>query len=736
MSHLTCNTDECQSQAECPDTLFKLLRHRATAQSDVVGYTYLVDGETEEQPLTYGELGLRAQAIASRIQALCSPGDHVLLLYGPGLDYIVALFACQYAGVIPVPAYPPDPLRSERTLPRLRAIVTNCGATLALGTKESLGWLGSMLPSELGLRQTLVTDGWREWVGFPWTPPQTHPDQVALLQYTSGSTAEPRGVMVTHRNFWHQFANMQVGDRDDSVGVSWLPLYHDLGLIGSILTPIYFQRHTILMSPLAFVQRPLRWLLAISRYRGTTTGGPNFAFDLCVSKFSAAEAEGLDLSSLQIVLTGAEPVRAETLDRFTRTFAPYGFRPEAWRPCYGLAEATLGVTGVRHGSDIVVHDFSIRSLELGRAVIPNTPGDPTRRLVGCGVPLRETEVVIVDPSRCFEVPPGEVGEVWVRGPNVGKGYWNRPAETQALFRAQVVDPAGETPPRGPFLRTGDLGFFHDGQLYLSGRLKEVMVFWGRNVYPQDVERTTWTAHPLLKENGCAAFAVEEKGQEQLIVVQEVARPKKLDLDAVAEAVRQAIHAEHQVPLYTLVFIKAGTLPKTSSGKIQRNVARDYFQNQELEVIRQWQFPTALTPEAPPASAQKDLPRPEQIRGWLIARIARHRSLAEDQIDTQAPLTQYVLDSVSAVAIAMDLQQWLGRTLSPTVLYDSPSIEVLAERLSREPEPALVGLPSSASVDQMSANEIDQTLAQLLADMPITELLPPPSGGGGEKANGQ
>jgi acyl-CoA synthetase (AMP-forming)/AMP-acid ligase II len=303
----------------------------------MVGYTYLIDGETEGQVLTYGGLDCQARAIAARIQAVCNPGEHVVLLYASGLEYVAALFACQYAGVIPVPAYPPDPMRANRTLPRLQAIVSDSGATLALGSGESFGWLGSALASQLGVRLTLSTDDWQEWVGLPWTAPETHPDQVALLQYTSGSTAVPRGVMVTHRNLWSQFQTLQVVDCEEQVGVSWLPLYHDLGLIGGVLTPIAFRRPVVLMSPLAFVQHPLRWLLAISRYRATTTGAPNFAFDLCVSKFNPADARGLDLSSLRLILTGAEYVRADTLDRFTATFAPFGLSPEAWRPCYGLA---------------------------------------------------------------------------------------------------------------------------------------------------------------------------------------------------------------------------------------------------------------------------------------------------------------------------------------------------------------------------------------------------------------
>ncbi len=274
MSQPTRNSLELCSSVEPPDTLFRLARHRAGEHPDVRGYTFLADGETEEQILTYGDLDARARAIAARIQSVCRPGEHVLLLYGPGLDYIVALFACQYAGVVPVPAYPPDPLRAARTLSRLQAIVTDCGASLALGSDEHLGWLGGALAGDLGLRLALSTERWPEWTGLPWTAPETHPDQVALLQYTSGSTATPRGVMVTHRNLWFQFQGMQVADSDDSAGVSWLPLYHDLGLIGGALTPIYFRRPVTLMSPLAFVQRPLRWLHAISRYPRSHHGRP------------------------------------------------------------------------------------------------------------------------------------------------------------------------------------------------------------------------------------------------------------------------------------------------------------------------------------------------------------------------------------------------------------------------------------------------------------------------------
>jgi acyl-CoA synthetase (AMP-forming)/AMP-acid ligase II/acyl carrier protein len=693
--------------APAPDTLFQLARQRGQTQPGVHGYTFLVDGETEEQVLTYGELDRRAQAIAARIQSVCRPGEHVLLLYGPGLDYIVALFACQYAGVIPVPAYPPDPLRAARTLSRLQAIVSDCGAILALGTAEHLGWANA-LTGELGLRLTLATERWPEWVGLPWTPPQSHADQVALLQYTSGSTATPRGVMVTHRNLWFQFQCMQVADSDDSAGVSWLPLYHDLGLIGGALTPIYFGRPVTLMPPLAFVQRPLRWLRAISRYRAPITGGPNFAFDLCVSKFDPAEADGLDLSCLRVILTGAEPVRADTLDRFTATFAPYGLPADVWRPGFGLAEATLGVTGVTDGAQLARVDVSLRELEHHRAVPAMEAGEPSRRLVGCGRALEGSEVHIVDPSGRVVLPERHVGEVWVRGPNVALGYWSKSEETEAQFRARLADD------RGPFLRTGDLGFFHDGQLYLTGRAKEVMVFWGRNVYPQDVEMTTSSCHPSLKQNGGAAFAVEADGQEQLVVVQEIVRPAKVDLDAVAETIRQAVQTEHRVALHALVLIKSGTLPKTSSGKVQRNLVRERFLTGELSVVREWRFAGASgVMEAPPGRTCSR----EEIRTWLVARIARHCQVPPGEIDPEMPINGYVMDSVSAVSIATELQEWLGRTISPTVLYDSPSLSVLAQRLADPKSSAPVEASLSAPVESLSPAELDDVLVRLLEDPP-------------------
>ncbi len=397
-------------------------------------------------------------------------------------------------------------------------------------------------------------------------------------------------------------------------------------------------------------------------------------------------------------------MRSDTLDRFTATFAPYGLSSRVWCPCFGLAEATLGVTAATDAAQVRRLDFALRELERNRAVPVTGTGEPCRRLVGCGRPLEGSEVLVVDPLRRTALPDGQVGEIWVHGPNVARGYWNKPEETEALFHARLADD-GE---RGPYLRTGDLGFFHDGQLYLTGRMKETMVFWGRNVYPQDVERTVGSCHPSLKQNGGAAFAVEVDGREQLAVVQEVVRPGKVDLNAVADAVRQAVQAEHLVPLHVLVLIKPGTLPKTSSGKTQRNLVRERFLAGELAVVRRWH--SAVEGEAAPAAIEGRAFSREEIRSWLVARVARHCQVAESEIDPGLAINSYVLDSVSAVTIATELQDWLGRTISPTVLYDSPSLSVLAGRLADPPTQVPV-----VAVEKLTPGELDDVLMRLLGD---------------------
>ena len=675
----------------------ELGRLRAEIDGDEIAYTFLVDGENEEAHLRFGEIDLQARALGAKLQTLGEKGDRVLLLFPPGLEYISAFFGVIYAGMIPVPAYPPDLLRSDRTLPRLQALATDCRPAVILGVRSSLGLVGGLLEwsrtAELAHGKpatTLDMEDWPSWVDLPWAEPDLAPESVAFLQYTSGSTASPRGVMVTHANLLYQTALLYSTWENQypsagnmrTVGVSWLPFYHDMGLIGGVLASFYSGQRVVLMSPLAFIQRPIRWLWAVSKYRPVATAAPNFAYDLCVSKFRAEDVEDMDLSSLQIALNGAEPVRAETLDRFDETFGPYGFSPLAWLPSYGLAESTLGVSTYEERVPCPRFDFAIEGLEHNQVRVVQSGTASSRNLVSSGKPITGTEVRIVDPATCREVAPDGIGEVWIRGKGVTLGYWNRPEETAATFHARIEGVGG-----APFMRSGDFGFLHEGNLYLTGRLKETMIFWGRNVYPQDLERTVAGCHESLKLNGGAAFAVERDGGEHLVIVQEVVRPARLDLPAIAASVRQAIMGEHGVPLLALVFIRPGMLPKTSSGKIQRGEARKKFLGGELDALGRWTFDVpSETPEVG-STPSPEIERDEAgIRLWLRERVAQLCGVTRADIAEDEPLNHYVMDSISLVTISRDLEKWLG----PQLHADHPVR--LADARTTRPAPGRPGKP--------------------------------------------
>jgi acyl-CoA synthetase (AMP-forming)/AMP-acid ligase II len=502
------------------DTTFvSLLRARATAQPDRVGYVHLVDGEAEEVPLSYAEADRNARAIAVLLGRSLAPGDRALLLYPPGLDFLSALLGCIYAGVIAVPAYPPDPTRLERTLPRLRAIADDAdiAAVLTLSSIESLLGQSFAHTSDALPGRWICTDGVAPELAEEWREPDIAPDSTAVLQYTSGSTSLPKGVMFGHRNLIAHFAQIQRTVRltEESVGVSWLPPYHDMGLIGSLLLPIFVGFRVAFFSPIAFLQKPMRWLHAISRHRANFSGGPNFAYDLAARKVSAEDIASLDLSCWNYAPSSAEPVHAATVERFSETFAPCGFRREAFAPCYGLAEATLMVTAKRWGVPPTVRSVDRERLEAGSVV----PGDESGRvLVGCGLPETGTQIRIVDPESRRARGEDEVGEIWVAGVGVAQGYWGRPQESERCFRAFIAESE-----EGPFLRTGDLGFQRDGEVFVTGRIKDLMIVRGRNLHPEDVEAEIAGCHPALRPGGGAAFSVLEDEQEQLVVVHEVTR---------------------------------------------------------------------------------------------------------------------------------------------------------------------------------------------------------------------
>ncbi|HEX7449431.1 MAG TPA: aminotransferase class I/II-fold pyridoxal phosphate-dependent enzyme [Pirellulales bacterium] len=573
-----------------PETLVELLRHRARCQPDQTAFTFLVDGESQEVTINHAELDRQARAIAAWLQSLGLAGQRALLLYPAGLEFIAGFFGCLYAGVVAVPAYPP---RLNRKLDRIQSIAHDAQALVALSTGSVLERITPLLGQTPELEQItwLATDAPPVEIENEWRPPNATSDTLAFLQYTSGSTGAPKGVMLSHANLLHNCAVITDAFEEtrSSTGVFWLPSYHDMGLVGGILTPLFNAVPNVLMSPMSFLQRPFRWLQAVSKYQATTSGGPNFAYDLCVRKVTPEQRATLDLSSWRVAFNGAEPVRSETLDRFAEMFEPCGFRREAFYPCYGLAEATLIVSGGMRSELPVVRAFDAKALE-NRLVVEVPPvEEDARRLVSSGRVLADGEVVIADPEAMTRCGPEQVGEIWVKNPSVAQGYWQRREETEHTFKARLAeaplaDASLAVGGEGGFLRTGDLGFFQDGELFVASRLKDLIIIRGLNHYPHDIELTVEKSHAAIRPSCGAAFTVEVDNEARLVIVYEVERRQQADLDEIFEAIRRDVSREHELPVDVIVLVKAGSIPKTSSGKIQRHACRDAMRAGTLEEV--------------------------------------------------------------------------------------------------------------------------------------------------------
>lgn len=572
-----------------PKTLSDILRWRATHQPDRLAYAYLADGDEEEARFTYAELDERARGVAARLQSLGGAGERALLIFPAGLDFLATFYGCLYAGVIAMPAAPPHPARPQITLPRLRSIVADSGAAFVLTTSALRSRVEPLFADDEALKgaRWLATDT-ADGVAPPdlWRDPGLSGDRLAVLQYTSGSTSAPKGVMVTHDNLLYNSAYIRhsFDNTPDCVTVTWLPAYHDMGLVDGLIQPMFVGFPCYVISPAAFLQRPLRWLSAMSRYRATNTGAPNFAYELCARKVTPEQRDALDLSSLRVAFNGAEPIRRETISRFAEHFAPCGLRPDALYSAYGLAEATLKVTTGDTAEPYTTCTVDAAALEQNRVVkLPESPGARrgVKTLVGCGKPSFGTLVRIVDPERLTPCEPGRVGEVWVGGPTVTAGYWNRPDLTEEVFGARIAG-TGE----GPFLRTGDTGFLDGNDLYIAGRLKDMIIIGGRNHYPQDLELTAEQSHPAVRPGGVAAFSVVVEGEEQLVIAAEVNqryRPEggdgespALDPKSLERAVQRDISDQYGIGVHALVLVKMGSIPKTSSGKIRRQECRQSF----------------------------------------------------------------------------------------------------------------------------------------------------------------
>jgi len=563
-----------------PETLVHLLRHRAEHQPDGRAFTYLLDGEIDELHTTYAELDRQARTIAAWLESLGLEGERALMLYPAGMEFVAAFFGCLYAGVTAVPVNPP---RRNAKLSRIESIVEDAEAKVALTTDEVLDRLHNVIAESPKLKALTwqATDVAGAGMADDWKMPNVSSDTLAFLQYTSGSTGTPKGVMLTQNNLMHNSAliNLAFEHTRSGTGVFWLPSFHDMGLIGGILQPLYVGRPNVLMSPMSFLQKPFRWLKAITNYRGTTSGGPNFAYELCVEKVTDEQIDELDLSCWQVAFNGAEPVRAETIDAFSEKFARCGFRREAFFPCYGMAETTLIVSGGYVPSLPVIRGYDADQLADNKAVRSEKNG---RRLVGCGENLPDQEILIADPDTLTRCASREIGEIWARGPSIAQGYLKQPEASADTFGAYLAD-TGE----GPYLRTGDLGFLDDGELFVTGRLKDLIILRGKNYYPQDIEQTVVESHTGLAADSGAAFVVEEDGDQRLVIVQELDRGRDPDTGGMIQAIRAAVAAEHELVSSSIVLIRTRSIPKTSSGKIQRRACRQKYLDGELTIVAEW-----------------------------------------------------------------------------------------------------------------------------------------------------
>jgi len=577
-------------------TLVDVLRQYALECPGRPAVTFLNDGEDQESTLTYSELDARARGIAAVLQERGLSGQPVLLAYPSGLEFVCAFWGCLYAGAIAVPVCPTRPRGRESVQARIRAIAEDTRARLTLLTSGTLKAMesGAMAGQPTFGSACLPTDAIGEAASSGWRSPPIDSKAIAFLQYTSGSTSTPKGVVVSHGNILANVRMIAEGMEfpPGFTVAGWLPLFHDMGLIGNLLTPNCRGGHAVLMSPMDFLQRPVRWLRAISKYRAYVSGGPNFAYALCARKVSEQQKATLDLSAWQVAFCGAERVSPQALDAFATAFASCGFQRRALFPCYGLAEATLMVAGGPAKQGATVRHLVQADLEQGRFT-PALQGDAASAIAGCGRPLQE--VRIVDPETRAVLEPGRVGEVWIRGSNVAGGYWNRPDLTHDVFGATLSDGAD-----GTFLRTGDLGFLdqeseHGEQLYLVGRIKDLVIVDGRNLYPEDIEATIERAHPAVRQGCCVAFSTLVDDAERLVVVAELdakvlrrADPESRDRERVIaevnKIIRAAISEEHDARAHAVLLVEAGAVPKTSSGKLQRSACRAAFNAKTLRAI--------------------------------------------------------------------------------------------------------------------------------------------------------
>ncbi len=655
-----------------------LFTWRCRQEPEALAYALVRDDLQLSEQITFEELSREVVLLSKGLQQLARPGARVPLLFPPGLGIVRAFWSCIAAGLVPIPAPAPDPLRLKNNLPRLRSVIDNAAASLIL-TSAVNDTMVNGLSQGAGDRSI-------EWVTLDRLRQLTDPSRaiespsssLAYLQYTSGSTAAPRGVMISHENVLAQCQRLvQTAHIDDeSRSLCWLPYFHDYGLVHGIIGPFYAGIPAFLMSPLTFLRRPLRWLEALDRWNVTHSGAPNFAYDSCVDALQKHVEWAGNLTKWSAASCGAEPIHARTINRFCEAFAAHGFRRRAFTPAYGLAESTLVVSSAPFDEEPLLVTVSAERLEAHRVEVVDGLEQGARVLVGSGLPLPDTRVEVVNPTTRTKCQPDEVGELWVSSPSVAEGYWNRPDETEDIFHAVLEENKG-----GRYLRTGDLGFLYNGQVFITGRLKDLIILNGRNLYPSDLELAASGSHPVLRPGGCAAFSIEEQERERLVVVQEIDRIQDLDADAVTSAIRVALAEQFDVSVWVVVLVRSGSIPKTSSGKVQRQACRTAYLAQSLSVI----VVSRADAEEVPSVHEPSTSFPDaltSVESALVRFIAEYAGLSPARINVATPLVNFGLDSLKMSLIKNRLEQEYGVEVGFSELFGRSTISDLATSIDR------------------------------------------------------
>lgn len=660
------------------NNLVDVLRERSEINRGKRLFGFLKNGEDLGQTYTFDELDTRARSIAAHLQEKGLEGERAVLMYPSSLEYMAAFFACLYAGVIAVPVYPPQ---MGKQVSRIESIIKDATPRIYMGTQDIYDGIETNMPefAERLRGKWLLTDSIDDSHAGIWTRPNLTEDSISFLQYTSGSTGSPKGVMVSHGNLMANQRSLAylTGSHDESVYVSWLPLFHDMGLIGTALQPVFYGITSYLMAPFSFVQRPHRWLKAISDYKATFSVSPNFGYDLCVQRVNDEELAKLDLSSWDHACNGAEPVRIDTLERFADKFGPVGFRKESLFPVYGMAESTLVITAWGKGHVANHEHFNGELLEQNKVEVVSPDHPNAHQLANCGFTDTEHEVRIVNPETLEPCAADEVGEIWFKGPSSAKGYWENPEQTKETFEAYL--PNNE----GPFLRTGDLGFLRGDKLYITGRFKDLIIIRGKNHYPQDIELTVENSHKVLRPNGGAAFSVEAAGDERLVVIYEVDRGlfRKVDNEEVFKAIRESISTEHELQVYAIKLVKRRSILKTSSGKIMRRACKKAYLAGELYEEASWQLPLEETEqEAVTDENAKQIKSTAEILEWIMNWMSQKLSIPVSDIDTADSMNAYGTDSMMTAEFEEEVSKFIGVEW-PVMDYliTEPSILEVAER---------------------------------------------------------